>query len=117
MIGRGRNRREVLRDPTAHAELGAVRQAARILGGWRLLGCTLYVTLEPCVMCAGALVQARLPRLVYGAPDPKAWGGGSVVDVLRDSRFTLAVDVLGGVREAECGALLRAFFAALRREP
>ncbi|HLW60728.1 MAG TPA: tRNA adenosine(34) deaminase TadA [bacterium] len=115
VIARGRNRREVLRDPTAHAELNAVRQAAKILGGWRLLGCTLYVTLEPCVMCAGALVQARLPRLVYGAPDPKAGGAGSVVDLLRDSRFNHAVEVFGGVREAECGALLRGFFAALRR--
>jgi tRNA(adenine34) deaminase len=115
VIARGRNRREVLRDPTAHAELSAVRQAAKILGGWRLLGCTLYVTLEPCAMCAGALVQARLPRLVYGAPDPKAGGAGSVVDLLRDSRFNHAVEVVGGVREAECGALLRGFFAALRR--
>lgn len=115
VIARARNRREVLRDPTAHAEMEALRQAARVVGGWRLSGCTLYVTLEPCVMCAGALVQARLPRLVYGAPDPKAGAAGSVVDVLRDPRFNHVLEVLGGVREAACGALLREFFAGLRR--
>jgi len=114
VIARGHNRRERLRDPTAHAEAEALRQAARVLGGWRLLECTLYVTLEPCVMCAGALVQARVPRLVYGASDPKAGAAGSVVDVLRDPRFNHVVEVVGGVREAECGALLREFFAGLR---
>ena len=114
VIARGHNRREYLRDPTAHAEAEALRQAARVVGGWRLLGCTLYVTLEPCVMCAGALVQARVPKLVYGAPDPKAGAAGGVVDVLRDPRFNHVVEVVGGVREAECGALLREFFAGLR---
>lgn len=117
VLARGYNRRELDRDPTAHAEIIVLRQAAGVLGGWRLLGCTLYVTLEPCVMCAGALVQARLPRLVYGARDPKAGAAGSVIDVLGDTRFNHVVEVLGGVREAECAALLRQFFAGLRRGP
>jgi tRNA(adenine34) deaminase len=92
-----------------------LRQAARVLGGWRLPGCILYVTLEPCVMCAGALVQARVARLVYGAADPKAGAAGSVVDVLRDRRFNHVVDVSGGVRQAESAALLQEFFSGLRR--
>ncbi len=117
VIARGHNRRECDRDPAAHAELIALRRAARHTGGWRLLGCTLYVTLEPCAMCAGAAVQARLPRLVFGAPDPKAGAAGSVMDVLREARFSHTVEVVGGVCEAESGALLRAFFAALRRQP
>ncbi len=116
IVARAHNRRECRRDPTAHAEIDALREAARTLGGWRLAGCTLYVTLEPCVMCAGALVQARLTRLVYGTADPKAGAAGSVVDVLRDARFNHVVEVQGGVRETECGALLRDFFAGLRRE-
>ncbi len=115
VIARGHNRRETDRDPTAHAEAEVLRQAAGVLGGWRLLGCTLYVTLEPCVMCAGAMVQARLPRLVYGTADPTAGAAGSVVDVLRDARFNHMVEVASGVREAECGALLQEFFARLRR--
>jgi tRNA(adenine34) deaminase len=117
IVSRAHNRREYLRDPTAHAEIDALRQAARVLGGWRLPACTLYVTLEPCVMCAGALVQARVARLVYGAADPKAGAAGSVVDVLRDARFNHVVEVVGGIREAECGALLRDFFAGLRAAP
>jgi tRNA(adenine34) deaminase len=115
IIARGHNRRELDRDPLAHAEAGVLRQAARILGGWRLPGCTLYVTLEPCVMCAGALMQARVSRLVYGAADPKAGAAGSVVDVVRDGRLNHMVEVTPGVCEAECGALLREFFAGLRR--
>ena len=117
IVARAHNRREYRRDPTAHAEIDALRQAARTLGGWRLAGCTLYVTLEPCVMCAGALVQARLTRLVYGAADPKAGAAGSVVDVLRDARFNHVVEVVGGIREPECRALLRDFFAGLRATP
>ncbi len=117
VIARGHNRRETDRDPTAHAETAVLREAARVLGGWRLLGCTVYVTLEPCVMCAGAMVQSRLPRLVYGAPDPKAGATGSVVDVLCDARQNHVVEVVGGVREGECSALLRGFFAALRDDP
>ena len=117
VIARAHNRRERDRDPTAHAESIALRLAAAAAGGWRLTGCTLYVTLEPCVMCAGALVQARASRLVYGAHDPKAGGAGSVVDVVRDARFNHVVDVTAGVREGECAALLQEFFAALRRAP
>lgn len=117
IIARARNRREYFRDPTAHAEIEALREAARILGGWRLAGCTLYVTLEPCVMCAGALVQARVTRLVYGAADPKAGAAGSVIDVLRDARLNHAVEVAGGIREPECRTLLHEFFAGLRAHP
>lgn len=117
VIARGYNRREIDRDPTAHAEMVALREAAGVLGGWRLLGCTVYVTLEPCVMCAGAMVQARLWRLVYGAADPKAGAAGSVVDALRDPRQNHVVEVVGGVREGECSALLREFFANLRGHP
>ena len=117
IVARAYNRRECLRDPTAHAEMIAMREAARALGGWRLAGCTLYVTLEPCVMCAGALVQARVARLVYGADDPKAGAAGSVVDAVRDSRFNHVVEVAGGIREPECRALLQAFFAGLRAGP
>jgi len=117
VIARGYNRRERDLDPTAHAEMEVLRRAARVLGGWRLLGCTLYVTLEPCVMCAGALVQARLLRLVYGARDPKAGAAGSVIDALSDARFNHVVQVVGGVREAECGAVLREFFTHLRGDP
>lgn len=114
VIGRGHNAREAQGDPTAHAEVLALRVAARAFGGWRLTGCTLVVTLEPCTMCAGALVLARVARLVFGAWDPKAGAAGSLRDVVRDSRLNHRVEVLGGVREQECGELLRAFFAAHR---
>ena len=114
VVARGENRRERDRDPTAHAEMIALREAARHLGGWRLVGCTLYVTLEPCAMCAGAAVQARLPRLVFGAVDPKGGAAGSVVDLLRDARFSHVVEVASGICEEECSALLRRFFVALR---
>ena len=114
VIARAQNRRERDRDPTAHAEMLALREAARHIGDWRLTGCTLYVTLEPCAMCAGALVQARIPRLVFGAADPKAGAAGSVVDLLRQPRGTHTVEVTGGVCEAESSDLLRQFFAALR---
>jgi tRNA(adenine34) deaminase len=114
VVGRGHNAREAEGDPTAHAEVSALRTAARTLGGWRLTGCTLVVTLEPCTMCAGALVLARVARLVFGAWDPKAGAAGSLRDVVRDSRLNHRVEVLGGVREQECGDLLRAFFTAHR---
>jgi tRNA(adenine34) deaminase len=114
IIARGRNRREADRDPTAHAELLALREAARHLGGWRLSGCSLYVTLEPCPMCAGALLLSRVDRLVYGAADPKAGAVGSIVDLLRGGRFNHTVDVTAGVCEAECRDLLQRFFSALR---
>ncbi len=110
IVGRAHNQRETLQDPTAHAEMIALTQAASALGTWRLGGVTLYVTLEPCTMCAGAIVLARIDRLVYGATDPKAGACGSVYDVVRDARLNHAVEVVSGVREAECGEILRAFF-------
>lgn len=110
VIGRGRNEREKLQDPTGHAEIVAIRQAAAVTGDWRLMGCTLVVTLEPCVMCAGAIVAARLPVVVFGAWDEKAGASGSVYDVLRDRRLNHRVEVFAGVDETECGDLLREFF-------
>lgn len=114
VLGRGRNAREADDDPTAHAEVRALRAAAAALGRWRLDDCTLVVTLEPCLMCAGATVLARVPRLVLGAWDPKAGACGSQWDVVRDRRLTHRVEVVGGVREEECGQLLRAFFETHR---
>ncbi len=110
VVGRGRNVREAEGDPTGHAEVRALREAAAALGEWRLAGCTLVVTLEPCTMCAGALVLARVDRLVYGAEDPKAGAVGSLWDVVRDRRLNHRPEVVGGVLAAECGDLLRAFF-------
>lgn len=109
------NEREASGDPTAHAELLALRRAAQVLGTWRLDGCTLAVTLEPCTMCAGALVLARVARLVYGAIDAKAGAVGSLWDVVRDRRLNHRPEVVGGVLAEECGALLRDFFARHRR--
>ena len=114
LLGRGRNAREATGDPTAHAEVLALRAAAAALGQWRLDGCTLVVTLEPCAMCAGALVLARVPRLVLGAWDPKAGACGSVHDVVRDRRLNHRVEVVGGVLADDCGAVLRDFFAERR---
>ncbi|WP_255424288.1 tRNA adenosine(34) deaminase TadA [Pengzhenrongella frigida] len=114
VLGRGHNAREADGDPTAHAEVLALRAAAAALGRWRLDDCTLVVTLEPCLMCAGATVLARVPRLVLGAWDPKAGACGSQWDVVRDRRLNHRVEVIGGVREQECGALLRDFFATHR---
>src|SRR6476661_2475349 len=116
IVGRGHNQTEGLQDATAHAEIVAIGAASNALGSWRLSDCTLYVTLEPCAMCAGAIVLARLPRLVYGAADPKAGACGSVLDVVREPRLNHRVEVAGGVRAEECGALLRAFFTRKRRE-
>src|SRR5690349_7855788 len=110
VVGRGHNVREAEGDPTGHAEVRALREAAAALGQWRLAGCTLVVTLEPCTMCAGALVLARVDRLVYGAEDPKAGAVGSLWDVVRDRRLNHRPEVAGGVLAAECGGLLRAFF-------
>jgi tRNA(adenine34) deaminase len=112
--GQGRNRREADGDPTAHAELIALRAAARALGGWRLDGCTLVVTLEPCTMCAGAVLAARIGRLVYGAADDRAGAAGSRWDLLHDRRLGPPVEVVGGVLAADCAALLREFFGKLR---
>ncbi len=110
VVGRGCNAREAAGDPTAHAEVVALRAAADALGRWRLDDCTLVVTLEPCLMCAGATVLARVPRLVLGAWDPKAGACGSQWDVVRDRRLNHRVEVVGGVREDACAALLREFF-------
>jgi tRNA(adenine34) deaminase len=117
VVGRGHNRREVDQDPTAHAELLALREAAAALGTWRLDGCTLYVTLEPCTMCAGALVLARVDRLVYGADDPKAGAVGALYDIPRDPRLNHLVEVVRGVEVDACGELVRAFFRARRPDP
>lgn len=114
VVGRGANRREAARDPTAHAELLAIQEAARTLGRWRLGGVTLVVTLEPCAMCAGAMVLARIDRLVYGAADPKAGAAGSIMDLTRDARLNHRFAVEGGVRAEACGALLKDFFQARR---
>jgi len=114
VIGAGRNERELLQDPTAHAEIIALREAAAAVGSWRILGATLYVTLEPCAMCAGAIVLARVPRVVFGAPDPKAGAAGSVIDVLGEPRLNHRPEVVAGVLEADCAEVLRAFFRARR---
>jgi tRNA(adenine34) deaminase len=113
-LGSGRNVRELEQDPTGHAEILALRAASRAQGTWRLDGCTLLVTLEPCVMCAGALVQSRIRRVVFGAWDDKAGACGSVWDLVRDRAALHRVEVVPGVREAECAALLTEFFAARR---
>lgn len=114
LLGAGTNRREADGDPTAHAEVLALRAAASAHGGWRLEGCSLVVTLEPCAMCAGAAVLARVKRIVLGAWDPKAGAAGSVWDLVRDRRVNHRVEVVGGVREAECGQLLTDFFQSHR---
>jgi tRNA(adenine34) deaminase len=114
VVGTGRNAREATGDPLAHAEVVALRAAAQALGSWRLDGCTLVVTLEPCTMCAGAVLAARVPRLVFGAWDEKAGAVGSVYDVLRDGRVPHRIEVVAGVDEAACAALLTEFFASRR---
>jgi len=114
IVGRGHNRREVDGDPLAHAELLALREAARQVGGWRLAGCTMVVTLEPCPMCAGALVASRIDRLVYGAADPKAGYCGSLGNLVQDARLNHRMEVSSGILAEESAALLRGFFASLR---
>jgi len=114
IVGAAHNQREADRDPTAHAEMLALRQAAATLGSWRLDGCTLVVTLEPCTMCAGALVLARVARLVFGAWNEEMGAVGTLWDVVRDRRLNHRPEVISGVREAECGALLQTFFVAQR---
>jgi len=115
LLARAGNERELRRDPTAHAELLAIRAAAEALGGWRLPGTTLYVTLEPCAMCAGAIVLARIPTVVFATADPKAGAAGSVLDVLAEPALNHRPEVIAGVRREESAALLRDFFA--RRRP
>ena len=117
VVGRGHNLVETLRDPTAHAEMQALTAAASTLGGKYLQGCTLYVTVEPCIMCAGLMHQARIARCVYGAPDQKAGAVGTLYDIHADGRLNHQFEVTGGVREEECVALLRDFFRARRKKP
>ena len=114
VIGAGHNERELRADPTAHAEMIALREAARSIGSWRVLESVMYVTLEPCAMCAGAIVLARLPRVVFGATDPKAGAAGSVLDVLAEPRLNHRPSVTHGVLQPECAALLKDFFASRR---
>lgn len=114
VLSRGHNRRETARDPSEHAEMAAIRRAARKLGSWRLNGATLYVTLEPCLMCMGAVLQARIPRLVFGAFDPKAGACGSLYDLSNDRRLNHRVEVASGVLAEESGEALKRFFSELR---
>lgn len=116
VIAAGHNAPVGSHDPTAHAEIAALRAAALAMGNYRLDGCTLYVTLEPCTMCAGAMLHARLTRVVYGAPDPKTGAAGSVVDLFGEARLNHHTEIVGGVRGEECGALLREFFAERREQ-
>jgi tRNA(adenine34) deaminase len=116
VIGRGHNLRETSNDPTTHAEMIAIREAAARIGHWRLLDTTLYVTLEPCVMCMGAIILARIPRLVYGCRDPRVGAVGSIYDFSRDDRFNHRVEVTEGVLSDECSALLSGFFQDLREK-
>jgi tRNA(adenine34) deaminase len=114
VVAAAHNERELRQDPTAHAEIIALREAAQVLGTWRLLDTVLYITLEPCAMCAGAIVLARVPRVVFGASDPKAGACGSVLDILGEARLNHRPDVAGGLLAEECGWLLSAFFASRR---
>jgi len=114
IIARAHNMTETIKDPTAHAEVLAIREAARALGGWRLIGCDLYVTMEPCSMCAGAIVWSRVERLFYGARDPKAGAVGSLFDIPGDSRLNHNPEVVVGVMEEECSAIVKDFFRELR---
>lgn len=116
VVSRGYNRRETWRDPTAHAEILAIRQASALLAAWRLTGCTVYVTLEPCTMCAGALVLARVDRLVYGAADPKAGGVTSLYQIPEDKRLNHRMEITAGVLQEECSDIMRRFFLKLREK-
>ena len=115
IVARAHNLRETRRDPAAHAELIALQRAAKKLGGWRLMDCTVYVTLEPCPMCAGAMINARVARVVFGAFDPKAGCCGTLYQLIQDGRFNHTCSVTGGVLEAECAGILKEFFARKRR--
>ena len=116
IIASGYNRRETSKDPTNHAEIVAIRRANEELGGWRLIGCTLVVTLEPCPMCAGAIVQSRIERVVYGTDDPKAGCAGTLMNLLDEPRLNHQADVVSGVLSSECSALLSHFFRELRKK-
>ncbi len=114
IVGRGHNLTESMKDPTAHAEMLAIRQAAQNLGGWRLIGCSLYVTIEPCTMCAGAMVWSRIDNLYIGAMDPKAGACGSVFNIVCDDRLNHRINVETGIMEEECSEMMKAFFTQLR---
>lgn len=114
IIGRGHNLRETALDPTAHAEMVAIREASRLLDAWRLLECRLYVTLEPCPMCAGAIIQSRVPHVIYGTTDPKAGCAGTLMNLLQEPRFNHMTAVTPGVLQEECAGLLTSFFRRLR---
>lgn len=116
IIGRGYNLRETTLDSTAHAEMVAIREASKALNSWRLLDCTLYVTLEPCPMCAGAMVQSRVPRTVYGTPDPKAGCAGTLMNLLEEPRFNHRTEIISGILQEECAELLTSFFRQLRQK-
>ncbi len=115
VIARGHNAREALKDATAHAEIIVLRRAGEVLGGWRLPGCTLYVTVEPCPMCAGAMIQARLPRLVFGARDAKGGAAGSLYNLVEDERFNHRLEVIEGIRAGEAAELMQEFFRERRK--
>ncbi|HEY9063144.1 MAG TPA: tRNA adenosine(34) deaminase TadA [Pseudobacteroides sp.] len=115
IIARGYNTREQTQDPTQHAEIIAIKKAAKKLGSWRLIDCDLYVTLEPCPMCAGAIIQSRIKNVYYGAADPKAGAAGSVIDIFTIEKFNHKVNVFGGIMEHECSEVLRKFFRELRK--
>lgn len=115
VIARGHNAREALKDATAHAEIIVLRRAGEVLGGWRLPGCTLYVTVEPCPMCAGAIIQARLPRLVFGARDAKGGAAGSLYNLVKDERFNHRLEVIEGIRAGEAAELMQEFFRERRK--
>lgn len=116
VIGRGHNLRETTLSPTAHAEMIAITEASKSLNAWRLLECQLYVTLEPCPMCAGAIVQARIKQVIYGTPDPKAGCAGTLMNLLQDERFNHQTEVVSGVLQEECSMLLSQFFRRLRKK-
>lgn len=115
VIARAHNLREVHNDATAHAEILAIRRAGEFLGDWRLIGCTLYVTVEPCPMCAGALVQSRVEHIVYGASDPKAWADRSLTEIVQNPGLNHRLEVTGGILAEECGQIMKAFFRARRK--
>ncbi|RXZ80020.1 nucleoside deaminase [Paenibacillaceae bacterium] len=117
VIGKGHNLRETQLDPTAHAEMVAIREASKFLKAWRLVGCTLYVTLEPCPMCAGAIIQSRIERVVYGTTDPKAGCAGTLMNLLQEPRFNHETAFTAGVLQEECAELLTQFFRRLRNKP
>jgi tRNA(adenine34) deaminase len=116
IIGRGYNLRNTRKHPLAHAELDAIDQAARVIGDWRLEECQLYVTLEPCPMCAGAIVQARIPKLLFGAKNPKAGSAGSIMNILQEPKFNHQVEVIEGILQDECSDILKKFFKESRRK-